>query len=355
MEHKLGIIGFGGMAEYHYNTVKRPDIGITPVAVFDVREERRARAEELGMKAYDNVDAFLADGSFDLVLVATPNNHHCRYTCLALEAGYNVICEKPAAMNVAEVEKMIATSEKTGKIFTIHQNRRFDRDFRIVKKAIEGGYIGKPYLIESRIESADGDGCMYNWRGMCDHGGGMLPDWGVHMLDQLLWFVGTPVKSVYAKIVNLFSEEVDDYSKLILTFDDNLVVQVEVTTYGPIARPRWNIYGDKGAGVMQDMGDETIKIRRVVEDSYDDHMAPAYRDNEAYNRPQKLHHIRKFEELEVNAEGTDSDWGSIYKNIKGALDGENELLVKPCQVLQCMKVIESAYISAKENRVVEIK
>jgi len=352
MEHKLGIIGFGGMAEYHYNTVKRADIGITPVAAFDVREERRQRAVELGMKAYDNIEDFLADGSFELVLVATPNNHHCRYTCMALEAGYNVICEKPAAMNPDEVRKMIAASEKAGKFFTIHQNRRFDPDFRIVKKAIEAGYIGKPYLIESRIESGNGDGCMYNWRGMLDHGGGMLPDWGVHMLDQMLWFMGKPVQSVYAKVVNLYSEEVDDYSKIILTYEDGPIVQVEVTTYGPIERPRWNIYGDRGAGVMMHMGDGVMKVRRIKQDRFDQHKAPAYRDNEAYDRDQRLHHIQEFEEIEVNGEGTNSDWGSIYKNLKNVLEGKEELFVKPEQVLQCMRVIEAAFISAKENRVV---
>lgn len=354
MEHKLGIIGFGGMAEYHYGTAKRADIGITPVAAFDVREERRKKAVELGMKAYDNIEDFLADGSFDLVLVATPNNHHCRYTCMALEAGYNVICEKPAAMNPDEVRKMIAASEKAGKFFTIHQNRRFDPDFRIVKKAIEAGYIGKPYLIESRIESENGNGCMYNWRGMLDHGGGMLPDWGVHILDQMLWFMGKAPVSVYAKVVNLYSEEVDDYSKIILTYEDGTIVQTEVTTYGPVARPRWNIYGDKGAGVMQGMGDGFIKIRRMKQDSFDSHMAPAYRDNEAYDRPQRLHHIQEFEEFNVDGEGTNSDWGSIYKNLKNVLDGKEELFVKPEQVLLCMRVIEAAFISAKENRVVYI-
>jgi len=172
------------------------------------------------------------------------------------------------------------------------------------------------------------------------------------MLDQLLWFMGKPVKSVYAKVVNLYSEEVDDYSKIILTYEDGPIVQVEVTTYGPIERPRWNIYGDRGAGVMMHMGDGVMKVRRIKQDRFDQHKAPAYRDNEAYDRDQRLHHIQEFEEIEVNGEGTNSDWGSIYKNLKNVLEGKEELFVKPEQVLQCMRVIEAAFISAKENRVV---
>lgn len=352
MEHKLGIIGLGGMAEYHYNTVRRADIGITPVAAFDVRPERRERAVELGMKAYDNVEDFLADKSFDLVLVATSNNHHARYSCLAMEHGYNVICEKPAAMNAGEVQKMIETSEKTGKFITIHQNRRFDRDFRIIKKIIEEGYIGKPYVIESRIMSPNGSGCMFNWRGMKDHGGGMLPDWGVHMLDQLLWLNNDKkVKSVYANIRSVASEEVDDYSKVILTFEDGLIAQMEVVTYSPATLPRWIVEGDKGGASMQEMGGNAI-VRRIEKQHTSVNEAPAYNDNDYYFRKQNIRTIDSFEELEVTDEGLDCDWGSIYKNIKNVLDGKEELLVKPAEFLRCLKVIDAAFESSKEGKVV---
>ncbi len=354
MEHKLGIIGFGGMAEYHYNTVRRADIGITPVAVFDVREERRARAVSLGMRAYDSAEKFFADGDFDLVLVATSNNHHCRYTCMAMEHGFNVICEKPAAMNAAEVEKMIETSEKTGKFFTIHQNRRFDSDFRIVKSVIESGKIGTPYVIESRIMNRNGSGCMFNWRGMKDHGGGMLPDWGVHMLDQLLWLNNDKkVASVYAKIRSVESEEVDDYSKLILTFDDGLVCQMEVVTYSPVALPRWVVEGDRGGIYMQEMGDGYATVRTIKREHYSTNDGPAYNDNDWYIRKQKIRNIDEFEETKVTAEGLNTDWGSIYKNIKNVLDGREELLVKPAEVLRCIKVIDAAFESAKTGEVVK--
>ncbi len=356
MEHKLGIIGFGGMAEYHYNTVKREDIGITPVAVFDVREERRERARSLGMKAYDNVEDFLADKSFDLVLVATSNNHHARYVCLAMEHGYNVVCEKPAAMNADEVRRMIATSEVTGKFFTIHQNRRFDRDFVIIKDIIEKGTIGTPYDIESRIMSLNGSGCMYNWRGMKDHGGGMLPDWGVHMLDQLLWLNNDKkVESVYAYIRSIASEEVDDYSKLILRFEGGLVAQMEVVTYSPVALPRWIVEGDKGGIIMQSMDDDTAKIRTIAKQHHSDVDGPAYNDNDWYTRKQNIRNIDAFEETERNADGLNSDWGSYYKNIKNVLDGKEELLVKPREVLRCIKVIDAAFESAKYNKVVTIE
>lgn len=354
MEHKLGIIGFGNMAEYHYNTAGREDVGITPVAVFDVREERREKAVSLGMRAYDDVEKFFADGDFDLVLVATSNNHHARYACLAMEHGYNVICEKPAAMNADEVRQMIATSEVTGKFFTIHQNRRFDRDFRMVKEAIDKGLVGEPYVIESRIMNPNGSGCRFNWRVMKDHGGGMLPDWGVHMLDQILWMNSDKkVESVYACLHNVASpDNCDDYSKIIIKFDGGLVAQVEVVTYSPVALPRWVVEGDRGGAIMQNMGDPVLKLRTIAKEHHHENDAPAYNDNDWYIRKQDIRDIDEFEESELTDSGLDCDWASYYKKLRNTLDGKEELFVKPNEVLRCMQVIDAVYESDKYNKVV---
>ena len=255
-------------------------------------------------------------------------------------------------MNTAEVEKMIATAERVGKIFTIHQNRRFDDDFRVAKKVLDGGMVGTPYMIESRIESPDGNGCMYNWRGMLDHGGGMFPDWGVHMLDQMLWCVGKPVKSVYAKIRTIHSEEVDDYAKVILSYEGDPVVQIEVATFGPLPRPRFSIYGTQGAAILEEMDWPTMKVRRIAESTREHNDSPAYLENEVYTRPQSIHKVKRFEEFFVTPEGTECGWPHYYEHFKKALDGEEELLVTPAQILQCMRVIDAAFISARENRVV---
>ena len=355
MQHHLGIIGFGGMAEYHYNTARREDIGMQAVAVFDVREERRNRAVELGMRAYDNVEDFFADGGFDFVLVATPNNHHCRYVCMAMEHGFNVMCEKPAAMNVAEVEKMIEVSEKTGKFWTIHQNRRFDHDFRLIKKTMDSGVLGKPFIIESHCHCS-GSGCMYNWRGMEDHGGGMFRDWGVHMLDQLLFYIDKDPVTVYANVIRIRSEEVDDFTKLVMTFDDGLVAQMDVATYAPLAMHRWAVYGDRGAATIDNFDSQTAKVRRIKSDKWHDNPAPAYvGENDWGIRHQNVYDVTEFEAFEVGSEGIIDDWGMIYKNIIGVLDGREELFVKPCQVLRVMKVIEAAFQSSETHQAIQYK
>lgn len=355
MAYKLGIIGFGGMAGgYHVDAVRRADVPFEPVAAYDIDPARLAYAKERGLAAYDNLDDFFAhEGGFDLVLVGTPNNYHCEMACRAMEAGFNVMSEKPAAMTSEELQRMIDTSERTGKLFTVHQNRRWDRDFMMIKTAIENGEIGKPYMIESRIQSPNGNGDMYNWRGMKDHGGGMLLDWGVHMLDQICWLIKEPIKSVSANVFPLWSEEVDDYSKVIITFESGLVAHMEVVTYSPIPLPRWMVYGDRGAMTMQDMGDPTVKVRRIKKDENKVIDVPAFIDHKVITRKQKRHFIEEFEELEVSDVGAGGDWGSVYKNIAGVLAGTEELIVKPCEVMRTFKVIEAAFKSAAEGKTVQ--
>ena len=355
MAYKLGIIGFGGMAGgYHVDAVRRADVPFEPVAAYDIDPARLAYAKERGLAAYDNLDDFFAhEGGFDLVLVGTPNNYHCEMACRAMEAGFNVMSEKPAAMTSEELQRMIDTSERTGRLFTVHQNRRWDRDFMMIKTAIENGEIGKPYMIESRIQSPNGNGDMYNWRGMKDHGGGMLLDWGVHMLDQLCWLIKEPIKSVSANVFPLWSEEVDDYSKVIITFESGLVAHMEVVTYSPIPLPRWMVYGDRGAMTMQDMGDPTVKVRRIKKDENKVIDVPAFIDHKVITRKQKRHFIEEFEELEVSDVGAGGDWGSVYKNIAGVLAGTEELIVKPCEVMRTFRVIEAAFKSAAEGKTVQ--
>ena len=355
MAYKVGYIGFGGMISgYHYPAVTTDEtLPFEPTAVFDIDPERRADAASRGLKAFDNPEDFFAHGGYDLVVVGTANNYHCEMACRAMEAGFNVMTEKPAARNAAEVEKMIAVSEKTGRLFTVHQNRRWDGDFLKIRQAIEDGMVGKPFMIESRIHSKNGNGDMYGWRGMTDHGGGMLLDWGVHMLDQLLFMVKEPVKTVSASVRSLWSEEVDDYAKVILTFESGLVAQMEVSTYNPIPLPRWIVYGDRGALSMQEMGDPAVHVRRMTGDSSTVEKAKAFEDFRVVLRDQSRHRIDGFEEFDTS-KTPGGDWHSLYHNLAGVLAGTEELIVKPRQVLNCMKVIDAAFLSSREGVTVKL-
>ena len=189
----------------------------------------------------------MADKSVGAVLLAVPNDLHAPYAYAAAEAGKHILCEKPVAMSSAEAEKMYAAAEKAGVLFEVHQNRRWDDDFLTVRKLAESGVIGSVYKIESRVTG--GNGIPGGWRKKRAQGGGMLLDWGVHLIDQLMYLVDSPVVEVYAHLLSVKFPGVDDNFKLMMRFRNGLSALVEVDTYTFINLPRWHVSGD--AGTMQ--------------------------------------------------------------------------------------------------------
>ncbi len=251
MKIKLGIIGFGGMGRWHAENA--PRAGVEIAAVCDIVPEKIETAKQLGYKTYDSADALLTDPEVNTVILTVPNHLHKEMCLKAAKAGKNVITEKPAALNVAELDEMEAACKAAGVFFTSHQNRRWDRDMLTVKKAFDEGLLGNIFTIESKLHS--GNGYMHEWHLYKKYGGGMIYDWGVHLIDQILFMMPqAKVKSIYADIKNVLHEEVDDYFKIILKMDNGVTAHIELSTYILEYQPRWLAAGDKGTMVVRSFG-----------------------------------------------------------------------------------------------------
>ena len=176
-KHNLAVIGYGGMGSWHCQNVSEKIPQICVYGAWDIRPEALDKAREKGLYTYSSLDELLEDREVELVTIAVPNNFHKELAIACLRAGKNVVCEKPVTMNAGELEEIMAVAQETGKLFSVHQNRRWDKDYRIVRKIIEDGKLGTPYFIESRVQGSRG--AMYGWRGYKVNGGGMVLDWGV--------------------------------------------------------------------------------------------------------------------------------------------------------------------------------
>lgn len=215
---QLGIVGYGGMGGFHHRNASKIE-GVQVVGAYDIDPVRVQVAEESGLRGFSSLEDLLACEDINTVLVAVPNDCHMEICIAASNAGKHVICEKPAALNVDELDQMIAAAGRNGKLFTVHQNRRWDKDFRIVKDILDSGELGKVYSIQSRLHGSGG--VMFGWRGEKKHGGGMLYDWGVHFIDQLMWMLGYDnFRSVFCKTSNVKTTEVEDYFFLVFDLED---------------------------------------------------------------------------------------------------------------------------------------
>ncbi len=345
---RVGIIGYGGMGKHHAWSLTEVE-GIEAVAVHDISKARLQLAQENGLKAYETIEEILADESIDIIIVATPNNFHKEHVIKALEAGKNVICEKPVMMNTQELIEVQAVAKKSGKLFSVHQNRRWDEDFLIVKKVIEDNTIGKPYYIESRVQGSKG--VPGDWRCAKGAGGGMLLDWGIHLIDQIIRLVDSPVVEIYAHLLTVKFCDVDDNFKIMFKFEDGTSGFVEVDTNTFINLPRWHVSGTDGTMVINGWGCNGEIAKSNIEAIHLEEsivITAAGPTKTMAPRP-----VGTVEHLELPR--IESDSRDYYKNFVKAIDGEEELLVKPQESLRLMKIIDAIFVSAEEGIVVKGK
>lgn len=114
-------------------------------------------------------------------MIATPNDSHSFYIRYFAAASKKILCEKPVVNSDREFKKTINDIKDC--VLLVNQNRRYEKDFLTAKKIIESGEIGKVYRIESRVTGANG--IPGGWRKFKEKGGGMMLDWGVHLIDQI--------------------------------------------------------------------------------------------------------------------------------------------------------------------------
>lgn len=344
MEHKMAIIGYGGMGSWHAENVSSRIDNISVKGIFDIQKNAQEKAQSQGLHIYKSLEELLADTEIDLVTIATPNDSHKAYAISLLEAGKNVICEKPVTMNVTELEEIIAAAKKSGKVFSVHQNRRWDKDFVIIKTILNQGGLNNPYFIESRVQGSRG--AMHGWRGHKINGGGMVLDWGVHLLDQFLNLIDSPVVSVLAHLFNLYSDEVEDNIKILLRFENGVSALCEMSTNCLINNPRWHVSCIDGTAVIEDWSC-TGKIVKLKSDSQmnwseDIVYTEAGPTRTMAPRPEYTTEVITLPEVTT-------DWSDYYKNIVNVIDGLEELIVKPEQSLRVMKVIEKVFESEKSG------
>ena len=330
----LVVIGYGGMGKWHIRHAQGSDV-VTLCGTYDILEEKRAAATEAGIYAYPSFEAVLADPKVDIVTVATPNDVHKEIVIAALEAGKHVICEKPVAMNSTELLEMIAASERTGKLFTVHQNRRWDADFLAMKQIYESDVLGEVFGIESRVQGSRG--IPGDWRKEKAHGGGMLLDWGVHLIDQALQMIPGKISSLYAKFDHVTNNEVDDGFKLDLYFANGLTYRIEVGTSHFISLPRWYMTGNNGSASMQGWHDPAqVTCCKLW---FEQGVVPVQTSaGLTKTMAPRNENTISTESVEQPA----SDVHDFYRNVCRAIDGKETQLITHAEVLRVFRVMEAA-------------
>ena len=350
MKHTAAIIGYGNMGSWHAEQINKLIDDLEVVGIYDIAPERCELAKENGLKVFESAEE-LYQSDVELVIVATPNNFHKKYSIEAMEAGKHVVCEKPACMNCEELEEIYRVSEKTGKLYTVHQNRRFDVDYAIMREIINRDMLGKLYFLDSRLYSNRGS--SGRWRSTYEAGGGTLYDWGIHMIDQVLCLIDSEPEYVYAQLQSVRFPLVDDVCRVNIQFKNGVRAQVIADLWCYIEEPRWHLSGDDGTATIYKWWGKEGKVVKANIKEVDWEQGCVYTPNglskTMWPRPKQ-----EISELPLPELDHEPRWEEYYENVVAVMEGKAEPIVTHEQIMRAMRVLMAAFESARNNQTVHL-
>lgn len=342
MKKKAAVIGYGGMGGWHTQHMLNSDV-VELAGIYDIDEKKSELARSRGIRAYSSREELLADPEIELVTVAIPNDVHEEVVIACLEAGKNVICEKPVTLSLDSLERMIDAANRAGRKFAVHQNRRWDVDYLAMKQLHDSGEIGKVINIESRIHGSRG--IPSDWRGIKKYGGGMLYDWGVHLIDQALMILGFDgIAGVRCTFEHITNDEVDDGFKLWIDYESGQEAYIEVGTYNFIPMPRFYMRAEHGSALITDWKEKCHVAKCKAW-----HESDVIPVQTAAGLTKTMAPRDSITLDEYELERPNSDVHDYYRNFVRAIDGIEEQFITHDQMRVDLKVIMKAFESVEKG------
>lgn len=239
------LCSFGMSGKVFHAPFLKVHTGFTFYAVWE-RTKNEAAALYPGVKTYRTYEELLGDTAIDLVIVNTPNYTHYDYAKKALLAGKHVVVEKPFTVSVTEAEELAALAQQKGKMVSVYQNRRYDSDYKTVKKVLEEGWLGDIVEVEIHYDRYKEELSPKVHKEVPGPGTGALYDLGAHLIDQALQLFGMPQK-LFADIqIVRPASAVDDYFELLLYYNC-MRVRLRCSYLVREALPGYVLHGNKGS------------------------------------------------------------------------------------------------------------
>ena len=261
----IGIIGCGGIANGHLPACRDVE-GVETVAVCDIDEQAaRARADEFEVPTvYTDWRELLDDERVDAVSVLLPHHLHREVTVAAAQAGKSVLCEKPMATSLADVDEMIAAADEAGVVLMVGQILRFRPVNIRARELIRDGAVGEVRNVLRRRLSKS-EGFRSEWASRPEEAGGwVLCGFGAHEVDMILWLNDGEPGQVYAQ-ARVNNEYWNDYDELTVQM---ALVDGPISTYQhslntPFGAWECMVIGTEGAMMLTTeqirLGDEIIE------------------------------------------------------------------------------------------------
>jgi predicted dehydrogenase len=341
----VGIAGYGiAGAVFHAPLVAAtPGLRVAAIVTRNPERVERAGREHPDARVVGTVEEML--DLVDVVVVATPNARHVPDAHAALQAGKDVVVDKPLAPTVDEARGLVEAARSAGRVLTVFQNRRWDGDFLTVRRLVQGGELGEVVRLESRFDRWRPQVAEV-WREAADpaQGGGLLLDLGSHLVDQALLLFG-PARTVYGEL---------DRRREGAAVDDDMFVAIEhaggvrshlgasVVTGEP--GDRFRVLGLAGAYVKEGLDPQEAALREGGRPG-----------DEGWGRepPERWGRLVAGEEARP-VETEPGAYEAFYAGLVSALREEGPPPVDPQDSIRGLEVLEAARTSARDGQVVRL-
>ncbi|ANH83259.1 oxidoreductase [Niabella ginsenosidivorans] len=312
------------------------------------RHKEDSRERYPNSKLYRSFEELLADPEIELVIVNTPVQTHFEYAKKALEAGKNIVVEKPFMVNAAEAEEINQLAKEKNLFLSVYQNRRYDGDYKAIKDVVAENMLGELKEVELRYDRyRPGHSGKEHKEGDLP-GAGNLHDLGAHLIDQALQLFGYP-EAVFADVLTMRKDLIaNDYFEVLLYYPHAFRVRIKGTVFAKESPYPFILQGENGTFLQQRSDLQETKLLEGVTPTIETWIpAPEGFDG-------VLHTTINGQDVKKQTRSEMGNYMDYYEDVYRALRNNMPNPVPASDAVLTMKVIDAALLSSRERRVVPL-
>ncbi len=338
---KTALLAYGGSGKLFHAPFLEVNDGFELIGAYE-RSKKNIQTDYPEVKSFDSLEEVLQSDA-ELIVVNTPIDTHFEFTKKVLEAGKNALVEKAFTTTSEEAEELHKLAKEKNLKLCVYQNRRYDSDFRTVKKVLDENYLGEIVEAEIRFERYNPELSPKAWKENGNPGASILMDLGSHVIDQALTLFGNPEK-VFADIRKTRENtQIDDYFDILLYYPDKRV-RLKASFFVKEMTPSYVFHGKKGSFLKHraDIQEDELKLGKVPN-----------RENWG-TEPEDKTGLLVYNDRVVNFPTFQGNYLDFYDDLYNAIVNDKKVPVTAKQAYHTMKVIEAAKESSEKGEVVEL-
>ncbi|MCY1663272.1 Gfo/Idh/MocA family oxidoreductase [Chryseobacterium sp. SL1] len=345
---KVGLCAFGMSGKVFHAPFLKEHPGFFISAIVE-RNKEESKEKYPEAEIYRSVEEMLENADIELVVVNTPVQTHFDYAKKALEAGKNVVVEKPFTVNVAEAEELAKLAEEKKLFVSVYQNRRFDRDYLQVQKIINEGKLGNIKEVEIRFDrfrtEPSGKAHKENPEAI---GSGSLHDLGSHLVDQAVQYFGFPEK-LFADVFSMKGKEfANDYFEIILFYPNDLRVRLKSSVFTKEAHFAYAVHGEKGSFLQERTDNQENELVAGAVPEYGEEWTKPLTETDGI-----LNYLNENKETErILTSSEPGNYMNYYQQIYEFIVFGYALPSPAEEIIKNMKIIDAAAESSKQEKVI---